>query len=235
MRGEVQLKGGRVTEGVVRVGDTVRRPCGPHSPFVHELLRHLEAVSFPYAPRFLGIDSEQREILSYIDGQVPANLGWYSDSQVHAAAEIVRIFHEATAGTSLSGEQQVVCHGDLSPCNFVFQSNAPICLIDFDGAFPGPRRIDIGYAVWLWLDIGNPELDPYETGQRIAVFLEGYGPEAPADPIRAITDSQEWLLDRNVKAGGSYSIKVAEWARRCWQWTRERRVVLETALRAGAA
>ena len=43
---EIPLAGGDVTEGVVRIGDTVRRPAGPHSPLVHALLRHLEAAGF---------------------------------------------------------------------------------------------------------------------------------------------------------------------------------------------
>jgi hypothetical protein len=43
---EVPLLGGRITPGVVRVGDTVRRPVGPHSTFVHALLHHLEHVGF---------------------------------------------------------------------------------------------------------------------------------------------------------------------------------------------
>lgn len=46
MNFEVPLSGGDVSEGVVRVGDTVRRPLGAHSPAVHGLLRHLEAVAF---------------------------------------------------------------------------------------------------------------------------------------------------------------------------------------------
>ena len=43
---EIPLGGGDVTEGVVRVGNTVRRPVGPHSPLVHALLAHLESVGF---------------------------------------------------------------------------------------------------------------------------------------------------------------------------------------------
>ena len=35
-----------------------------HSPSVHALLRHLESVSFPYSPRFLGIDDKGRVKLS---------------------------------------------------------------------------------------------------------------------------------------------------------------------------
>jgi hypothetical protein len=42
MPGETALTGGRLTPGVVRVGDTVRRPTGPHWLFVHALLAHLE-------------------------------------------------------------------------------------------------------------------------------------------------------------------------------------------------
>jgi thiamine kinase-like enzyme len=192
-------------------------------------------VSFSHAPRFLGIDAEGREILTYVHGQVPADLGWFSDSQVRAAARIIRRFHDCTAGTDLSANQQVVCHGDLSPCNFVFQSGTPSCLIDFDAAYPGPRRIDIGYAVWLWLDIGNPELDPYDTGRRIAAFLAEYGPDSLSDPTQAIVDSQDWLFDRNVNAGCPRAEEIARWTRCCRQWVEDHRVLLEAGLRTHAA
>jgi hypothetical protein len=35
---EIPLAGGDVTEGLVRVGATVRQPVGPHSPVVHAYL-----------------------------------------------------------------------------------------------------------------------------------------------------------------------------------------------------
>ena len=53
---EEPLRGGNVSAGVVRVGDTVRRPAGPHTPAVHALLAHLHGVGFRHAPRPLGID-----------------------------------------------------------------------------------------------------------------------------------------------------------------------------------
>ncbi|WP_336206987.1 hypothetical protein [Nonomuraea sp. LPB2021202275-12-8] len=53
---------------VVRIGDTVRRPVQPWTPAVHALLRHLQAVAFPYSPRVLGIDEEGREVLTYLEG-----------------------------------------------------------------------------------------------------------------------------------------------------------------------
>jgi hypothetical protein len=53
---EVPLAGGNVSAGVVRVGDTVRRPTGPWSPAVHALLVHLHEVGFDGAPRSMGFD-----------------------------------------------------------------------------------------------------------------------------------------------------------------------------------
>lgn len=66
---EEQLQGGFVNV-VVRVGDTVRRQPGERAGFVHELLRHFEAQEWPGAPRFLGIDDDGREMLSYVAGYV---------------------------------------------------------------------------------------------------------------------------------------------------------------------
>ena len=65
---EVPLTGGRVLRGVVRVGSTVRRPMPADPDYVHELLAHLERCGFEGAPRFLGVDSRGREIVSYIEG-----------------------------------------------------------------------------------------------------------------------------------------------------------------------
>jgi len=88
---EVPLLGGRITPGVVCIGDTVRRPVSPASPFVHELLLHLERVGFTGAPRFLGIDERGREILSFIDGTVPPDLDpELSDEQLTTAAHLLR-------------------------------------------------------------------------------------------------------------------------------------------------
>ncbi|MGH3171034.1 MAG: hypothetical protein ACRDN0_34865 [Trebonia sp.] len=67
---EIPLPGGNMNGGVVRVGDTVRRPAGPWTPAVHALLAHLHAVGFAGAPRPLGIDEHDREILTFVPGTV---------------------------------------------------------------------------------------------------------------------------------------------------------------------
>ena len=42
---EIPLAGGWATEGVVRVGQTVRRSRGANADFVEQLLGHLERVA----------------------------------------------------------------------------------------------------------------------------------------------------------------------------------------------
>lgn len=61
---EEPLAGGmHETRAVVRVGDTVRRPVTESSDAVQALLLHLEHVGFEGAPRYLGSDTEGREVL----------------------------------------------------------------------------------------------------------------------------------------------------------------------------
>lgn len=56
---------------VVRVGDTIRRPAHARSAYVDELLRRLPAAGFDGAPRPLGYDELGRQILTFIEGEVP--------------------------------------------------------------------------------------------------------------------------------------------------------------------
>jgi hypothetical protein len=127
---EVPLSGGRLTAGVVRVGDTTRRPRGPHSAFVERLLHHLDAVGFDGAPRSLGADERGRDVLTFIGGWVPPNLDHFLDGTLTAAARLLRRFHDATAGSELAAGDEVVCHNDPSPCNFVFVRGRPVALIE---------------------------------------------------------------------------------------------------------
>jgi len=95
---EVPLPGGDVTEGVVRVGDTVRRPVQENSPLVHALLKHLESAGFDGAPRFLGIDARGREVLTFIKGEVAGRPrpAWIADEgRLVSVARLVRAYDDA--------------------------------------------------------------------------------------------------------------------------------------------
>ena len=218
---EDPLNGGRTTAGVVRVGDTVRRPQGAHSPFVHRLLFELGARGCVFAPRFLGIDDQKREILSYLPGEVPGQLGAFSDSQLDAAARLLRALHDATPESPLRGIDEVVCHGDASPCNAVFLHGMPYAWIDFDSAHPGSRSDDLGYAAWLWLDIGNDDYAARMQARRLARFFAAYGAANRVDPTQSILEAQEKLCRR----AGVHQ----DWARQCRLWTLKHRTVLQAS------
>jgi len=188
-----RLPGGFVNE-VVRVGDTVRR--APASEFVHRLLRHLEP--WPGAPRFRGIDSG-REVLDYLDGHVawertqPADVT--SDESLVRVAQLVREFHDLTAGTELAGDQEVVCHNDLSPKNTVYRDLGeglrPVAFIDWDIAAPGRRVHDVAHVCWQYLNLG-PTSDVDAAARGVRLISDAYGLTDRAE----LVDTILWWQDR---------------------------------------
>ncbi|MGW1007343.1 phosphotransferase [Streptomyces sp. NPDC002520] len=175
------LPGGFVN-AVVRVGDTVRRPASARTKFVADLLRLLEASGWSGAPRYLGVDDEGREVLSYLDGYVaweprqPAAVS--SDESLVTVARLVREFHDLMAGTPLAGDQEVVCHNDLSPKNTVYQLYGgelrPTAFIDWDLAAPGARIHDIAQVCWQYLDLGPSVTDVEEAARRMRLIVDSY-------------------------------------------------------------
>jgi hypothetical protein len=225
---EVSLTGGRVTPGVVLVEGTVRRPRTARSDFVHRLLAWLEAAGFDAAPRMLDIDEQGREVLSFVPGTVPPDLQPdHSDRTLAAAAKLIRRFHEATAGSELAGSEEVVCHNDLSPCNFVFRDGQPVGLIDFDAAAPGPRARDLGYALFLWLNLGTDGPEVTEQLRRARVFLDAYGLEDRTEIVAAIMFVQREGIERVRDPANPHAQR---WWREQLDWVTHHRDALEQGL-----
>ena len=172
---EIPLAGGRVTEGVVRIGDFVHRPVCANSPFVHSVLRWLERKAVDCCPRFTGIDGQGREITTFLPGRSPTDLGYYSDGQCVRAVSIIKTLHEALGDFPGCAYGQTVCHNDLSRCNFMFQDDMPYAVFDWDGAAIGDPLDDLAYAVWMWLDIGNEDNEASATAARMRLMLDRYG------------------------------------------------------------
>ncbi|MDG9715442.1 aminoglycoside phosphotransferase family protein [Streptomyces sp. DH24] len=195
------LPGGFV-HAVVRVGDTVRRPASARTKFVGELLRLLEAAGWNGAPRYLGTDDQGREVLSHLDGHVaweprqPAAVS--SDESLVAVARLVREFHDLTAGTALAGDQEVVCHNDLSPRNTVYRPAGgelrPVAFIDWDLAAPGKRIHDVAHVCWQYLGLGPAVTDIGNTARRMRLIADGYGLEDRSRLVPTIL----WWQDRCV-------------------------------------
>ena len=200
---EIPLAGGDVTEGVVRVGDTVRRPVGPHSPLVHALLTHLQSAGFEGAPRFLGIDRAGREVLSYVDGAVAGRPRppWIADeARLASVGRLVRAYDDAAAsfspppdalpGTELAEPPglpaapayppELIGHVDITPENVVFRDGRAYALIDFDLAKPATRADEMFNAMMWWAPLSDPrDADPLlrnvDVPRRARILADAYG------------------------------------------------------------
>jgi hypothetical protein len=64
---------------------------------VDELLLRLGGAGFGGVPRPLGYDDRGRQILTFIEGEVPGGEGPYrlSDARIRSAAALIRAFHDA--------------------------------------------------------------------------------------------------------------------------------------------
>ena len=199
---EVPLLGGNMTVGLVRVGDTVRRPPTDASGFVAAVLHHLQAVGFDGAPRHLGIDERGRDVLTFVDGVDHPRWQHWRDEQVVAAGRLLRRFHDATAGSAIAGPHEVVCHRDPGSQNMIFDTDdVPFAFIDFDGVEPGRRLEDVGYLAWSWCTWSSThggEDNPCEVqAHRLRVTADAYGLDAAgrAGLVDAIIGRQVWSVD----------------------------------------
>ena len=180
--GEEKLTGGNVGE-VVRVGRTVRKAAGPHTPAVEAYLGYLNAAGFRSAPRTLGRDAAGRHVLEYVDGAVAQNLPPLDDAGLYRIGRLIRELHDVSEGLRPPpaarwwvaippDREELICHHDLAPWNLVLSGDRWV-FIDWDGAGPGSRLWDLAYAIraFVPLEAGG---DPVPDGRRIRVLAEGY-------------------------------------------------------------
>lgn len=221
---EIKLLNGKSTAEVVKLNGTVRRSQCESSKFVHQLLLHLEQKRFDRAPRFLGVDDKNREILSFLEGDVPNELRHFSDENLFEAACLIRSLHDATVDFPGLNADEIVCHNDLTPCNAVFVEGKPFAFIDFDAAGPGSRFRDLGYAVWQWLDLGNSNVSVSIQSKRIDLFLGGYfragEPVCKKSVLLAVVERQRELISFcSAKAQSNEKWKAAEiWGEKALHW-----------------
>ncbi|MPZ48560.1 MAG: phosphotransferase [Dehalococcoidia bacterium] len=239
-----ELPGGYINP-VVRIGDTVRRQPGPNPEFVRTLLRHLEACGFK-APRFLGIDDQGRDIFSYIEGHVAWEAeqppGVWTDEALIEVSRLTRRFHDLTADTALAGNQEVVCHNDLSPRNTVYRSfdglYRPVAFIDWDDTAPGERAADLAFSFWSYLHPCPRHANIGTHARRMHAMLDAYGFEGDRAKmigrmVRRVQTVYDGIIElaatsaahnRLIRLGALESISEG------LDWLRDNQVALEEAL-----
>jgi hypothetical protein len=239
------LAGGFINQ-VVRIGDTVRRSGASQTGFIVPLLQFFESQGWSGAPRFLGIDEQDRQVLSFIEGLVPIEpeipRPFMTDEALAAVARMVREFHDLTAGTDLAGTEEVVCHNDLSPKNTVYREDngvmTPVAFIDWDLAAPNRRILDVAQVCWKFLSLGPSVPDSIVCSHQLRLVCDAYGLADRHELIDRILWWQEaaiWGIERGVETGDPSMIRLKEAGlpteiRSSIAWVTQTRSVLEQAL-----
>jgi len=121
---------------VVKIGEKVRRQFQGH-PMLHSYLKYLETAGMSGVPRFLGMDEQGREILSYVPGKTAESDKLFSHPCLHSdqaicdMARFMRKLHDNSVGFLEAaieggwtnpqlpdGNYETICHGDAAIWNF---------------------------------------------------------------------------------------------------------------------
>lgn len=201
--------------GAWRVGRTVRRPTGPWTPAVHDLLRWMAAEGLGGIPRVEGIDDDGREVLSFIEGRgVPIDREIVLDSVLVEAVQWLREYHDLAESYRPDGPQvwrgaggepvelgpdEIICHHDPGAYNWIIQSGHFVAMIDWDMAGPGRPIEDLAFLVWtgipLYRDIGAEE-----AARRLDLVVDTYAEFGPATLLDAVVERMTAASER-IAAG----------------------------------
>ena len=251
------LAGGSVAASVVRVGDTVRRSTERWSPAVHLLLLHLEAVGFDGAPRFLGVDDRDREVLSWIEG-TSATRPWpkalLTERGVRELVRLLRSFHDAVStfvppadaewwtGARALRPGETVIHGDVGPWNSLWRDGKPVAFIDWDFAEPELAIMDLAELAYFVTPMRDDE-HGRECGfeatpdrrARLAAICDEYGALSPSEVLDAMEQHLAADSERTARLGplgvkpwdGFYRRRNHERGATVLAWPRENRHLAE--------
>ena len=216
---EIPLAGGNTSDGVARVGNTVRKKLTQHSATVHKLLKHIEQRGFTGCPEFRGIDNKGREILSFIEGESGiSGYIWESDDCLKETANLLRRYHDATLDFPHSSEDswayvypdtqrhEVIGHSDCAPYNQIFRDKLPVAFIDFDLAGPAPRSRDIAYSAFWNIPLSFKDrkmksfavADLENNSVRLKMFCNAYGLEATSEIIEMTSEVLAHMGDEDI-------------------------------------
>ncbi|CAN5309067.1 hypothetical protein BH11ACT3_BH11ACT3_24160 [soil metagenome] len=203
------LTGGRQTAGVVRIGDTVRRPRHARSDDIVQLLTELRARGFDGAPEVVAANDSGDLVLRYIDGEGPPVSPFrLNETAARSVASLVRRFHDAAATCTLAAGSETVAHGDLGPHNIVFRDGLAVAIIDWDeGVRGGSRADDFAHAVWCTADLVERDVPLEQQATLLHAMCAEYGDIPP----QLVLDELAARFDRAIaQHGGAGRTKAAQ-------------------------
>ena len=181
MDAEELLEGGNVSDSVVRIGRTVRKPWMDSTPSVFEFMTAVRKAGVD-VPAVLGQDEQGRQITEFIPGRLALGSDPLTHTEFHRVGAMVRAIHDASeafvpprdarwAAAIPSPGEEFVCHNDLAPWNLIIGDRWTF--IDWDGAAPSTRLWDLAYAAQAFT-LSDTNQAPEEAAQNLAAFITGY-------------------------------------------------------------
>ena len=156
-----------------------------------------------------------REIITFLEGHSPDNIGNFSNEQLYNAGKIINELHNLLSDFPGCKYGQTVCHNDLSPCNFMFQNDVPYAVFDWDTAEIGDPMNDLAYSIWMWCDIGNREQSIKLVNDKINSIMDGYGIKR-FDISDKIIEQME--RNDNLAIGKEERVNFRQWVKECKEW-----------------
>ncbi|MFF2051835.1 phosphotransferase enzyme family protein [Leifsonia sp. NPDC058194] len=195
MADETPLAGGNASAGVVRSGETVRKPWIASTPAVIDYVTHVGAHGVD-VPRPLGRDGRGRQIIEFVPGRLALGGEPLDHAGLARVGRLVRAIHDASADYAaptgvkwdvllpapeadlVSADvlgANLICHNDLAPWNLM--TGERWVFIDWDGAGPSTRLWDLAYAAQSFT-LNDTSIRPDVAAGRLAAFVDGYGADA---------------------------------------------------------
>lgn len=246
-------------KSVVRKGSMVLRPSGPWTPGIHSLLRHLHNTGFTSAPSIVGsgLDTEGREMVSYIEGE-SVHPGPWSDEAISEVGSLLRRLHDHSATfeppahavwkpwflRELGGTSVVYSHGDVAPWNTVTREGMPLALIDWECAGPVDPMVELARVCWLFPQlhdddvadrVGLPSLEI--RARQLRLLVEAYRvPPAQRQALFelilevVVRETAEQAIEIQVTPDTHGSLWGIAWRARAAAWILKHRAVLQKAI-----
>lgn len=207
MTQEFPLSGGHASHGVVRVGETVRKPWTEHSQGVLAYMSALRDRGID-CPEPLGQDGQGRMMTEFVDGALAMESTPMTDEHLSRVGAMVRAIHDASEGLNADAlglgpaliptdAPDLVCHGDLTPWNLI--TGRRWVFIDWDGAAASTRVWDLAYSAQAFT-LNDPAADPHLAAARLRAFADSYqASQELRSELTHVLPSRAWAMHDLLK------------------------------------